>query len=50
MSKVGAFAPQPKLPAPKNWGREQFVLTARTVVIGTCGGALFAYIGTPLPG
>lgn len=49
MSKVGAFAPQPKLPAPKNWGREQFVLTARTVVIGTCGGALFAYIGTPLP-
>jgi len=40
-------APPSAPPSPKGW--RQVSLIFRTLAIGTCGGAVFAYLGTPLP-
>ena len=49
MSQSGAAAPLVHAPPPDPKGWEEVRLVARTMGIGACGGAVFAYLGTPLP-
>ena len=47
MSQVGALAPKPADTQPTGW--KQVPLILKTMAIGAVGGAIFAYLGTPLP-